>query len=71
MTKQEWVQKYLEDILGDAWCKGVDGKGIDVTEEADKARLHLAKWGVVIDVGDRWDNVKKCYSKVVEPLKEE
>ncbi len=49
-TKQEWVQKYLEDILADAWRKGTHSKGIDVTEEADKARLHLSKWGVVIKV---------------------
>lgn len=50
MTKQDYVQKYLEDILADAWRKGAHKKGIDVTEEADKARLHLTKWGVVIKV---------------------
>ncbi len=50
MTKQEYVQRYLEDILGDAWRKGGHKQGIDVTEEADKARLHLTKWGVVIKV---------------------
>jgi len=48
MTKQEWVQKYLEDILDDAWGKGKDGLGIDLTEEANQARLHLTKWGVGI-----------------------
>lgn len=50
LTKQEWVQRYLEDILGAAWRKGINKEGIDVTEEADKARLHLTKWGVVIKV---------------------
>ena len=50
MIKQEWVQKYLEDILDEAWRLGVDGKGIDATEEANKARFHLTKWGVVIKV---------------------
>ncbi len=48
MSKQDYVQKYLEDILADAWRKGGHKQGIDVTEEADKARLHLTKWGVVI-----------------------
>ncbi len=56
MTKQEWVQKYLEDILADAWRKGAHNKGIDVTEEADKARFHLTKWGVVIKGGKQLVN---------------
>lgn len=60
MKKQEWVQKYLEDILSDAWRKGGRKEGIDVTEEADKARLHLAKWGVVIRVESNTADFIKC-----------
>lgn len=52
LTKQEWIQKYLEDILADAWRKGAHKQGIDVTEEAEHARLHLSKWGVVLKVGE-------------------
>lgn len=53
MDKQEWIQKYLEDILADAWRKGGHKQGIDVTEEANKARFHLTKWGVVIKVTNK------------------
>jgi len=52
VTKREWVLKYIEDILVDAWRRGVNDKGIDVTEEADKALLHLTKLGVVIKEND-------------------
>jgi len=68
MSKQDYVQKYLEDILVDAWRKGVDGKGIDVAEEADEARLHLTKWGVVIDKGKQWDYIRGGYYRAIEPL---
>ena len=50
MSKQEWVKRYLEDILSNAWRLGRDGKGIDLTKEANKALLHLTKWGVVVKV---------------------
>lgn len=67
MTKQEWVQRYLEDILNVAWKKGINKEGIDLTEEANKARAHLTKWGVVIKVDELPIITKKGCYYMVEP----
>lgn len=60
MNKQEEMQKYLEDILADAWRKGTRGRGIDVSEEADRALLHLTKKAIERAEEAREQRVEMC-----------
>lgn len=50
MTKQEEIQRYLEDVINKAWRLGKEGKGIDLTGEAKASMNQLSLWGVVLKV---------------------
>lgn len=57
MTKQEEIQRYLEDVLNKAWRLGKEGKGIDLTKEAKASMNQLSLWGVVLKVGEISDDI--------------
>lgn len=70
MTKQEEIREGIDLILDNL----VEGNKIRTSTDGiadlyrDKILSYLHSQGVVIDMGDRWDEDCKCYSKKVEPL---
>ena len=60
MTRQEEIREGMRKIIN--FC----GNEPDIC--VGELEMFLAKMGVVIDIGDRWDASCMCYCKAVEPL---
>ncbi len=62
MTKQEKIREHFEIFLREVWRTGRDGKGIELTWEANRELRWLHSQGVVVRVKRELPDITEKYS---------